>query len=180
MLFFVLQNASAADSAIYKILAKNDGGDSQALINLTVDDEREPPYVIDELEEIQMKKILNILSSLGKKRNRKRRKKMLVSIIDLEKCVYIHPIVCARCAEDCYSSRWHSWTRYRDMAYFNQQSKSRSFFAESPGTDNRGKRLSQSKLGMINENQSSNESSLSPLCSSLDDCYFQHRKYRVM
>jgi hypothetical protein len=41
---FYIQNATSADSGVYKILAKNDAGDSQALINLTVDAEPAPPY----------------------------------------------------------------------------------------------------------------------------------------
>ncbi|CAF3917151.1 unnamed protein product, partial [Rotaria magnacalcarata] len=42
---FILEilNATSTDSGIYKILAKNDGGDSQALVNLTVDGDNEQP-----------------------------------------------------------------------------------------------------------------------------------------
>jgi len=41
---FILEilNVSPADSGVYKILAKNDGGDSQALVDLTVENEPEP------------------------------------------------------------------------------------------------------------------------------------------
>ena len=40
-LFSSFQNATPNDNGLYKVLAKNDAGDSQALINITVD--AEPP-----------------------------------------------------------------------------------------------------------------------------------------
>jgi len=41
--FVFTQNATSTDTSVYKILAKNDAGDSQALVNLTVDTETQPP-----------------------------------------------------------------------------------------------------------------------------------------
>jgi hypothetical protein len=41
--FLSSQNASSTDTAVYKVLAKNDAGDSQALVNLTIDTDAEPP-----------------------------------------------------------------------------------------------------------------------------------------
>jgi hypothetical protein len=38
-----IQNATPTDGGIYKILAKNDAGDSQALVNLTIDPDAAPP-----------------------------------------------------------------------------------------------------------------------------------------
>ncbi|CAF4303743.1 unnamed protein product, partial [Adineta steineri] len=42
---FILEilNATSTDNGVYKILAKNDAGDSQALINLNIDTEAAPP-----------------------------------------------------------------------------------------------------------------------------------------
>ena len=42
---FPLQNASPTDTGLYKIIAKNDAGDSQALVNLTVDADATIPSV---------------------------------------------------------------------------------------------------------------------------------------
>ena len=39
------QNATPNDSSLYKISAKNDAGESQALMNITVDAEPELPSV---------------------------------------------------------------------------------------------------------------------------------------
>jgi hypothetical protein len=39
-----IQNVTTTDTGVYKILAKNDAGDSQALVNLTVDADAAPPY----------------------------------------------------------------------------------------------------------------------------------------
>ena len=39
------QNATPNDSSLYKISAKNDAGESQALMNITVDAEPESPSV---------------------------------------------------------------------------------------------------------------------------------------
>ncbi len=38
-----IQNATPTDSGLYKIIAKNDAGDSQALVNLTIDSEPAQP-----------------------------------------------------------------------------------------------------------------------------------------
>lgn len=42
---FLLQNASEKDNGIYKFIAKNDAGECQSLVNLTVRSEPSPPFV---------------------------------------------------------------------------------------------------------------------------------------
>jgi hypothetical protein len=47
---FILEilNATSTDTGVYKVLAKNDAGDSQALVNLTVEADASPPQEEEE------------------------------------------------------------------------------------------------------------------------------------